>query len=66
MHATNNHSDIIFSLRFLLMRFLSGALMVRGKPDSAKLHYRLTGVVSISFMCSVNHIFSNQFSFKGI
>lgn len=41
MHATNNHSDIIFPLKFLLMVFLSDALglvmghfFVTEKPDS--------------------------------
>lgn len=28
MHATNNHSDIILSLKFLLIMFLSDASMV--------------------------------------
>lgn len=33
MHATNNHSDIILPLKFLLMMFLSDALMVsNGAP----------------------------------
>lgn len=43
MHATNNHSDIILPLKFLLMMFLSDALMLSSgallhiaeKPDSA-------------------------------
>lgn len=41
MHATNNHSDIIFPLKFLLMVFPSDALglvmghvFVKEKPDS--------------------------------
>lgn len=34
--------------------------MVGGKPDNARMHYRLTGVVSISFLCSVNHFFFNN------
>lgn len=32
MHATNNHSDIILLIKFLLMTFLSDAWMVNKRP----------------------------------
>lgn len=65
MHATNNHSDIILPLKFLLMMFLTDAIFVSNGAHfhkavsgqnchSAFIHTALQthyGVVSISFLC---------------
>lgn len=73
MHATNNHSDVIFPLKFLLMMFLSDALMVSNganfyiaeKSDSAVSGWSCSSAASqcIHPHCTTDSLWSGRHLF---